>query len=314
MKPGSDEILICGFGSQGKAQALNLRDSGRTVAVSLRPESPRIAAAREAGLLVHTEAAAAAKGAGLAAVMLPDSEQPAYYNDTLCQNLPRGAALLFAHGFNVHYKRITPRPDLDVILVAPLAHGDAVRQGFLEHGAVPCVVAVAQDATGRARERAMEYARSIAGTGPFIDSTFAEEVETDLFVEQALLCGGMPELARGAFETLVNAGYNEEIAYFCCVRELKPIVDLLYRFGIAGMRSRISDTAAYGAATRGPRLAGDAMRAEMKLILDEIKSGVFSREITEEQGRGFSLLRESRERDAKHLIEKIHQRHGADKV
>ncbi len=307
----SEEILIAGFGSQGSVQALNLRDSGMAVGVSLRPQSPRAAAVREAGLPLYTNASEAAGRATIAAMLLPDAVQPAYYNDVLAPHLPRGAALLFAHGFNIHYKKISPRPDLDVVLVAPLAHADAVRQGFVQDRSVPCVIAVAQDFTGKARERAMEYARGIAGRGPFIQSTFAEETETDLFAEQALLCGGMPELARAAFESLVEAGYNEEIAYYCCLRELKPIADLIFRHGIAGMRARVSDTAAYGAATRGPRIIGASAREEMKKVLREIKSNLFAHELALAQDRNFSALRDARERDAAHPIERIHRRNNS---
>lgn len=300
--------MVFGFGSQGRAQALNLSDSKINVSVCLRPNSPKISAAREAGFNVYTDGAEAAGKATIAALMLPDGEQPSYYNDIISPNLPKNSALLFAHGFNVHYKRIVPRTDLDVILVAPLAHGDAVRKDFLEHCSVPCVIAVAQNATGHAHERAMSYAEGIGGKGPFINSTFAEEVETDLFAEQAVLCGGMPELARAAFDTLVAAGYNEDIAYFCCLRELRAIVELLSKHGIAGMRKRISDTAAYGAATRGPKIIGAAVRKELKQMIDDIRTGLFARELIEDQGQGFKTLRDALERDANHKIEKIHKK------
>jgi len=268
-----------GFGAQGRAQALNLRDSGLDVGILLRPESPRLPSAKALGFEPMTDPAEAARQAQTAAILLPDSEQPRFYKEVLEPNLPEGAAVAFAHGFCVHYGRIKPRPDLDVIMAAPLAHGDLMRSEYEAGGSVPCVIAVAQDATGRARQRLGDYARAICRRGPFIESTFAEEVETDLFAEQAVLCGGVPELVRAAFDTLVQAGYDERIAYVSCLRELRAIVDLMLEGAIDGMRSRISDTARYGAITRGPRIIGENVRAELKRVLDEIRSGEFAEEM-----------------------------------
>ena len=300
-------IVIMGFGAQGSAQAQNLRDGGARVSVYLRPDSPRIRAAEKAGLSVITDAARAARSADAAVVLLPDSEQPRFYEETLKDKLPSGATMIFAHGFAIHYGRITPRPDLDVSLAAPLAHGETLRRDYVERGAVPCVTAVAQDATGRAKERVREYARAICGRGPFIESTFAEEVETDLFAEQAVLCGGMPELVRAAFDTLAAAGYDERIAYASCLRELRAIVDLMWRDAIAGMRSRISDTARYGAVTRGPRIINDSVRRELGRILDEIRSGQFAEELAQEKIEEFSNLKELEDADGRHPIEGIHR-------
>jgi ketol-acid reductoisomerase len=304
------DTVVFGFGAQGRAQALNLHESGVPVSVCIRPESPKAPSVREAGIALTCDARSAAESATNAVLLIPDSEQPGFYEEHLRANLLEGAALVFAHGFAVHYGRISPRPDIDVILVAPLAHGDALREGFRKRHGVPCVLAVAQDATGRAWERASEYARAIAGDGPFIRSTFAEEVETDLFAEQAVLCGGMPELVRASFDTLVERGYNPDIAYFSCLRELKAIVSLLLSDSIAGMRSRISDTARYGSATRGKRIIDDGVRSELRRVLQEIRSGEFASELIADEERGFTKLAEALEEDADHEIERIHRKHN----
>ena len=312
MRPHMAHTVIMGFGAQGSAQAQNLRDGGAQISVNLRPDSPRIREAEEAGLSVITDAAEAARSADTAVVLLPDSEQPAFYREVLGPNLRAGTAMVFAHGFSIHYGRITPRSDLDVLLAAPLAHGDTLRRDYVERGAVPCVTAVAQDATGQASERIREYAARICGRGPFIESSFSEEVETDLFAEQAVLCGGMPELVRAAFDTLAAAGYDERIAYVSCLRELRAIVELMWRDAIAGMRSRISDTARYGAITRGPRIINDSVRQELARILDEIRSGAFAKELAREQEEGFPRLKEMVDADEGHPIEGIHRSFGAD--
>jgi ketol-acid reductoisomerase len=305
------DTVVFGFGPQGRAQAMNLSESGIPVSVCIRPESPRATSVREAGIDLTCDPRSAARHAANAALLIPDSEQPGFYREHLHENLPEGAALIFAHGFAVHYGRIAPRPDIDVILVAPLAHGDALREGFEKRSGVPCVLAVAKDATGRAWERASEYARAIAGDGPAIRSTFAEEVETDLFAEQAVLCGGMPELVRAAFDTLVEGGYNPDIAYFSCLRELKAIVNLLLADSIAGMRSRISDTARYGSATRGKRIIDDTVRSELRQVLEEIRSGEFASELIADEKRGFTKLARALEMDAYHEIERVHRKHSA---
>lgn len=302
------DTVVFGFGAQGRAQALNLKEAGVTVSVFLRDKSPRASEVIEAGIGFISNPSSAAIGAHNAVLLIPDSEQPRFYAEHLQENLPNGAALVFAHGFAIHYGRIKPRPDIDVILVAPLAHADALREGFVKRSGVPCVLAVAQDATGHAWERAETYARAIAGEGPFIRSTFAEEVETDLFVEQAVLCGGMPELVRAAFDTLVEHGYNPDIAYISCLRELKPIVDLMLRESISGMRSRISDTARYGSITRGPRIIDETVRTELKDLLDEIRSGEFADELSEDERRGFPKLREAMEEESRHGIERMHKK------
>lgn len=299
-----------GYGAQGRSQAQNLRDSGWNVSVYLRPESPRIAVARADGLAPVTDIAEAARRADIAAIMLPDAGQPAFYNEYLKPRLKTGSALLFAHGLSIHYKQIVPRPDLDVLLVAPLGHGDAVRGNYESGRGVPCVIAVAQDATGNARRRAEDYAKAIGRRGPFINSTFAEEVETDLFVEQALLCGGLPELIRSTFETMVAAGYDEDISYFSCIRELAPIVNLIDSLGIAGMRGRISDTARFGALTRGTRTIDAHTRARLGEILGEIRSGKFFDEFSDDVSRGNKTARELQSRDERHPIEIIHKRHS----
>lgn len=309
--PNIGETVVFGFGPQGRAQALNLRDSGVPVSVFLRAKSPHLADVNEEGISHISDPSEAARKADNAILLIPDSEQPRFYRDHLHESLPEGAALIFAHGFAVHYGRIKARENLDVILAAPLAHGDLLRSDFVDPGAVPCVLAVHQDATGRAWERAEGYGRAIAGSGPFIRSTFREEVETDLFAEQAVLTGGMPELVRAAFETLVDNGYNEDIAYISCLRELRAIVDLLMEGSIAGMRERISETARYGSVTRGPRIIDADVRRRLKEILDEIRTGEFASELSEDEVSGFKKLKDASKRDASHAIEGIHKRHAA---
>lgn len=301
-------IVVFGFGAQGGAQARNIHDSGRSVSVCLPEGSPRIQEVREAGLPLLTDATRAAREATVASLLIPDREQPAFYREVLDLHLPKGALLVFAHGFNIHYRQIVPRPDLDVVLAAPMAQGATVRSAY-SAGGVPCLIAVAKDATGRARDRAHGYARAISRQGPLIDTTFKEEVETDLFAEQAVLCGGMPELVRAAFETLVEKGYSADIAYFCCLRELKAIVDVVDRHGIAGLYERISDTARYGALTRGPRVIDDHVREGMRSALDEIRSGAFARELIEEHASGGRKMEEALKRVQGHRIEELHRRH-----
>ena len=232
--------------------------------------------------------------------MLPDGEQPKFYKDYLEGNLPEGAALIFAHGYAIHYKQIAPRPDLDVLLVAPLAQGDTVRSSFENGGGSPCIIAVAQNISGKASERGHEYAKAISKVGPFIDSTFKEEVETDLFAEQAVLCGGVPELIRASFETLTDAGYNSEIAYFSCLRELHAITKLIDKHSIAGMRKRISDTALYGALTRGPRVINADTRKTLERILGDIKSGAFTDELNADQKLGHLAIQKQLKNDQNH--------------
>jgi len=303
------DTVVFGFGAQGRAQAQNLRDSGVGVSVCLRERSPAAEDVRRCEIGLILDARIAARGAKTAVMLIPDSAQPEFYSRYLHENLPEGAALVFAHGFAVHNGGLRPRADLDVVLAAPLAHAEALRSGFMGKCGVPVVLAVHQDASGRAWERTRAYARAIAGDGPFIESTFAEEVEIDLFAEQAVLCGGVPELIRAAFDTLVERGYNPDIAYMSCLRELGPIVDIMCRDSIAGMRRRISDTARYGSITRGPRIIDGEVRSRLKTILDEIRSGGFARELAEDGRSGFARLNRAMELEGGHEMEKVHRRH-----
>ncbi|HPQ82024.1 MAG TPA: ketol-acid reductoisomerase [bacterium] len=305
MDLNAEKTTIFGFGAQGEAQALNLKDSGRFVSVFLRPESPRVLKAKNAGMSLSTDPRLAATESDVAALLLPDGSQPTFYREVLEKSLPKGAMLVFAHGFAIHYEKIVPRPDLDVALVAPMAQGATVRSDFLAGGGVPMLIAVAQDATGKARERAMHYARGISRGGPFIETSFAEEVETDLFAEQAVLCGGMPELVKAAFDTLAEGGANPLIAYLCCLKELRAIVSLMDEHGIAGMRDRISDTALYGALTRGPIIVGKKTREELRRVLKEIRSGSFAEELTKELESGAENLRRLKDVARRHPMEKF---------
>ncbi len=305
-----ERIVVFGYGAQGRAHALNLRDSGMNVVLCLRESSKRMKDAMESGIPIYTNPVEAAKIASVAAIMLPDGEQPRFYKDCLEENLPDGAALIFAHGYAIYYKQITPRPDLDVLLVAPLAQGDTVRSSFENGGGSPCIIATAQNASGKATARGHEYAKAISRIGPFIESTFKEEVETDLFAEQAVLCGGVPELIRASFETLTESGYNSEIAYFSCLRELHAITDLMEKHSIAGMQERISDTALYGALTRGPRIINGNTRNTLNEILGEIKSGTFTEELDEEHKLGHKMIEKEIQKSREHPIEKIHRRYS----
>ncbi|HEY4621799.1 MAG TPA: ketol-acid reductoisomerase, partial [Gaiellaceae bacterium] len=274
----SGKVAVLGYGAQGHAHALNLRDSGVEVEVGLREGSPSRAAAEDAGLTVGT-VAEVVRGAQLVSVLLPDQVQPSVYEEEVAPNLSPGAALLFAHGFNVHYGRIAPPAGHDVIMVAPKGPGHIVRRLFEEGFGTPALAAVAQDASGGAFELALAYAAGIgAARAGIIETTFAEETETDLFGEQAVLCGGVTELIRAGFETLVEAGYSPEGAYYECLHEMKLIVDLIWEGGLAGMRYSISDTAEYGDLTRGPRVIDEHVRERMRELLADIQSGAFARE------------------------------------
>ena len=300
----SGKVAVLGYGSQGHAHALNLHDSGVDVVVGLREGSGSRAAAEEAGLLVASPAEAV-QGAQLVAFLLPDQVQPAVY-DEVAPNLAPGATLLFAHGFNIHYGRISPPAGHDVIMVAPKGPGHIVRRIFTEGYGTPALVAVAQDSSGRAREIALAYAKGIGATrAGVIETTFMEETETDLFGEQAVLCGGVTELVRLGFETLVDAGYQPEIAYYECLHELKLIVDLMYEGGLAGMRYSISDTAEFGDLTRGPRVIDEHVRENMRRLLADIREGGFAREWIDEMDAGEPHLRELRERTAGERIEEV---------
>ncbi len=278
-------IAMVGYGSQGRAHARNLRDSGHDVVVGLRPGGASAKTAEQDGFDVMAPAEAV-KGAGLVGFLTPDTTQAALYTD-IEANIEQGATLLFAHGFNIHYKQIQPRADLDVVLIAPKGPGDLVRRQFEEGRGVPCLVAVAQDASGNALARALGYAHGLGGTrGGVLETTFGEETETDLFGEQAVLCGGATELVVKGFETLVEAGYQPEVAYFECMHELKLIVDLLHEGGIEKMHTFISETAKWGDLTRGPRVVNDETKARMKEVLTEIQDGTFATEWVDENKAG----------------------------
>ena len=301
----SGKVAVIGYGSQGHAHALNLHDSGVDVEVGLRDGSPSWEAAESAGLAVDT-IPRAVEGAQLVALLLPDSVQPQVYASEVAPNLEPQAALLFAHGFNVHYGRIAPPADHDVIMVAPKGPGHIVRRLYEEGFGTPALVSVAQDASGQAFELALAYAAAIgSGRAGMLETTFQEETETDLFGEQAVLCGGVTELIRRAFETLVQAGYQPEVAYYECLHELKLIVDLIWEGGLAHMRRSISDTAEYGDLTRGPRVIDDHVGARMSELLAEIRSGAFAREWIAEMDRGEPYLEELRARAADQPIEHV---------
>ena len=301
----SGKVAVVGYGSQGHAHALNLRDSGVEVEVGVREGSPSWARAEEDGLTARTVADAVAD-AQLVAILLPDQVQPTVWEESVEPNLAPDAAVLFAHGFNVHYGRIAPAPGHDVIMVAPKGPGHIVRRIFEQGYGTPALVAVAQDASGSALDLALAYAHGIGATrAGVIETTFLEETETDLFGEQAVLCGGVTELVRVGFETLVEAGYQPEIAYYECLHELKLIVDLIYEGGLAGMRYSISDTAEYGDLTRGPRVIDDHVRENMRRLLADIREGGFAREWIEEMDAGEPHLGELRERAAGERIEEV---------
>ena len=297
-------IAVLGFGSQGRAHALNLKDSGFDVVVGVRKGGKSWNKARREGLSVATPAAAVS-GANLVAVLVPDVVQKALYAE-VAANLKKGATLLFAHGFNIHFKQIRPRKDLDVVLIAPKGPGDLVRRQYQQGRGVPCLLAVSQDASGHARARALAYAHGIGGTrGGVLDTTFAEETETDLFGEQAVLCGGATELVVRGFETLVEAGYQPEVAYYECMHELKLIVDLLHEGGLKKMHEFISDTAKYGDLTRGPRIVNSGVKKEMKKVLKEVQSGKFARQWIAESASGGKKFRRMLKQDLKHPVEKV---------
>jgi ketol-acid reductoisomerase len=297
-------IAILGYGSQGRAHALNLKDSGFDVVVGVRKNGAGWNKAKKAGLKV-AEPAAAVAGADLVAILIPDTAQKEFYQSIKAQ-LKKGATLLFAHGFNVHFKQIKPRKDLDVVLIAPKGPGDLVRRQYQEGAGVPCLLAVAQDASGRAHARALAYAHGIGGTrGGVLETTFAEETETDLFGEQAVLCGGATELVVKGFETLVEAGYQPEVAYYECLHELKLIVDLLYEGGLAKMHQFISETAKYGDLTRGPRIVNERVKNEMRKVLKEVQNGKFARQWIKENAAGKANYQKLLRADITHPIEKV---------
>jgi ketol-acid reductoisomerase len=298
-------VAIIGYGSQGHAHALNLKDSGVDVVVGLYSESKSRAIAEADGLTVHNVADAAAK-ADVIMILLPDEVQKQVYTNEIAPNLTDGKVLAFAHGFNIHFGQIVPPDSVDVMMVAPKGPGHLVRRTYQQGQGVPCLFAVYQDATGKARDRAMAYAKGIGGTrAGILETSFREETETDLFGEQAVLCGGLSALIKTGFETLIEAGYQPELAYFECLHEVKLIVDLIVEGGLAKMRDSISTTAEYGDYSRGPRVVDERTRSEMRQILREIQSGQFAREFILENQAGKPGFTAMRRQEAAHPIEEV---------
>ncbi len=302
----SKKVLIVGYGSQGHAHAMNLRDSGvKEVRVALRPGSASVKKAETAKFHVMSPAEGA-KWAEVAMILTPDELQAKLYSDDIRPNMRPDTALAFAHGFNIHFKLVEARPDMDVFMIAPKGPGHTVRSEYMRGGGVPCLVAVDQNPSGNALELALSYASAIgSGRAGVIETTFKEECETDLFGEQCVLCGGLTQLILSGYETLVEAGYAPEMAYFECLHEVKLIVDLIYEGGMANMRYSVSNTAEYGDYTRGPRIINDAVKAEMKRVLDDIQSGRFAREWVLENTAGQASFKAMRRRAAEHDVEKV---------
>jgi ketol-acid reductoisomerase len=299
------KVAVIGFGSQGHAHALNLNDSGVAVRVGLRPNSKSAPHAERAGLTVSSVADASA-WADIIVMLAPDTSQPEIFTNEVAPNLDPGKTLLFAHGFNIRYNTIRPPEDVDVVLVAPKAPGHRVRETYLEGEGTPMLLAVHQDASGKARETAIAYAQALGGTrAGVLLTTFAEETETDLFGEQAVLCGGVTALVKAAFETLVEAGYQPELAYFETMHELKLIVDLFYRGGMNYMRYSVSDTAEHGDYVSGERIVNEETKFEMSNILKEIQDGTYARKWIEENQAGRPWFNEERRRQQDHPIEKV---------
>lgn len=301
----SKTIAIVGYGSQGHAHALNLKDSGLNVIVGLYPGSKSASKAKEAGLNVYP-VDKAAEIADLIMILLPDEVQKTVYQKEIEPHLTEGKILAFAHGFNIHFGQIVPPSNVDVVMVAPKGPGHLVRRTYEQGEGVPCLFAIFQDASGQARDRAMSYAKGIGGTrAGILETTFREETETDLFGEQVVLCGGLSALIKAGFETLVEAGYQPELAYFECLHEVKLIVDLIVEGGLANMRDSISNTAEFGDYTRGPRIVNDQTRAEMRKILSEIQSGQFAREFVIENQTGKPVFTAIRRQEAEQPIEEV---------
>jgi len=298
-------VAIIGYGAQGRAHALNLRDSGINVIVAELEGTPNYKLAVKEGF-TPVDASVASQKADIIHILTQDTVQPSVYKNAIEPHLKKGKAIGFSHGFNIHFHQIVPPPYVDVYMVAPKGPGTLVREMFLQKKGVPCLVAVYQDATKNAKKIALSYAKAIGGTrAGVIETTFKEETETDLFGEQVVLCGGLTSLIKAGFETLVEAGYQPEIAYFECLHEVKLITDLIYSKGITGMRQIISDTAEYGDLTRGKRIITEQTRKEMKKILEEIQSGEFAREWILENKASRPVFEALRKKDASHLIEKV---------
>ena len=303
------KVVVIGYGSQGHAHAANLKDSGaKEVRIALRPESSTNSKAQKAGFETM-DVTEAAKWADVMMMATPDELQREIYYDHLHDNMKEGAALMFAHGLNVHFNLIEPRGDLDILMVAPKGPGHTVRGEYQKGGGVPCLIAIHQDATGNAQDIGLSYASAIGGgRSGIIETTFREECETDLFGEQVVLCGGLCELIKNGFETLVEAGYAPEMAYFECMHEVKLIVDLLYEGGMANMRYSISNTAEYGDYVTGPRIVTDETKAEMKRVLEDIQSGRFVRDWMQECKAGQPSFKATRRNNAEHGIEEVGER------
>jgi len=302
------KVAVVGYGSQGHAHALNLRDSGVDVRVGLHASSRSRAKAEGAGLRV-VPVAQAAKEADLVMILAPDQTQKKIYDEEIAASMTKGKALFFGHGFNIHYGQIRPPADVDVVLVAPKGPGHLVRRQFQDGRGIPCLVAVQQDATGQAKQLGLAYAKGLGGTrAGTLDTTFKEETETDLFGEQAVLCGGVSALMKAGFETLVEAGYQPESAYFECLHEMKLIVDLIYEGGLAWMRHSISDTAEYGDYTRGPRIVTAETKNEMRRILREIQTGQFAKEFILENQVGRPVFDKLRDAERVHPVEEVGKR------
>ncbi|MEA3328150.1 MAG: ketol-acid reductoisomerase [Candidatus Omnitrophota bacterium] len=299
------KIAIIGYGIQGRAQGLNLRDSGLNVTIGELEKTPNYQQAEKDGF-EPVPALEASKSADIIQMLTQDHVQALVYQKDIKPNLKKGNALVFSHGFNIHFNQIIPPQDIDVFMVAPKGPGSLVRRMYEEGKGVPCLLAVFQEHTGKAREIGLAYAKGIGGTrAGVIETTFSEETETDLFGEQTVLCGGVTELVKGAFETLTEAGYQPEIAYFECLHELKLITDMIYETGIQGMRKRVSDTAEYGDLTRGKRIINRKVKEEMKKILSEVRSGEFAREWIAENQAGRPVFNILSKRDDNHPIEII---------
>ncbi len=301
----SKKIAVLGFGSQGHAHSLNLKESGMTVCVGLKEGSTSWQKAENAGLMVKTTAEATA-WADIIMVLIPDQIQKAVYEADIAPNLQSGNTLCFGHGFNIHYGQIKPPADVNVIMIAPKSPGHLVRRTYTEGAGVPCLIAVHQNADGKAKDIALAWAKGLGGTkAGVIETNFKDETETDLFGEQAVLCGGSAELIKAGFETLVEGGYPAELAYFECMHELKLIVDLYYEGGLTRMNYSVSDTAEYGGMTRGPKVIGKEAKDNMKQILKDIQDGSFAKEFIDECNSGYPKMQALRKENSEHAIEKV---------
>jgi len=299
------KIAVLGFGSQGHAHSLSLKDSGMNVCVGLKENSPSWEKAEKAGLMVE-KTAEAVKWADVIMVLIPDQVQQAVYEKDIAPNLKAGDTLAFGHGFNIHYKQIVPPADVNVIMIAPKSPGHLVRRTFVEGAGVPCLIAVHQDFDGKAKDLALAWAKGLGGTkAGVIETNFKDETETDLFGEQAVLCGGSAELIKAGFDTLVEAGYPAELAYFECMHELKLIVDLFYEGGLSRMNYSVSDTAEYGGMTRGPRIITDEVRENMRQVLREVQDGRFAKEFIDECNSGYENMEGLRKSNREHNIETV---------